>query len=247
MRLITFQKPEFVERLREDGTVKFKRSGPRTKDIHILEDEGGEELAYPIYTFVGIPYFGRPGVSIPNIYGNWSSLMGYMRLDGHVMIELEVEYTGQPINKMDSDVELTLEEALSNTGDYTECILYEVKKEWVVAVYNKSSLYSGYGIVELIPEIWNKDARPLIEVAFKASGDGYADTNLSQKLPDYFPDGITYGQLSNYVNSDTYSNILKAEFKRRYGIEDVSEIGREKYLELRNKFSGCIVDKGYNQ
>lgn len=247
MRLINFQKPAFVEKLKQNGEIRFSSDGPRTKYIHILMDEDGEEVAYPIYTFIGIPYLGSPGINIPNIYGSWSSLMGYMRLDGHVMIELEVPYTGQHINKMTYNAELTLEEALNNVEDYIECILYEIKKEWVVAVYNKSLLNSGYGTVELTPEIWNKDLKPLIDVPFKVSGDGYAESNIFELLPDYFPDGITYGQLCNYINYKTCSNILMAELERRYGVKDKSEIGTEKYLKLLNSFNKCIVDKGYNK
>lgn len=227
MRVVTFQNSDVIDSVLKTDVFIFngRRKSNRIKEIDLLENKS----MFPIYGFISIPHNGVCGIHLPAIYYRWSYLVGYMGLDGRDMLELEVpdKYIGT-IRTVNANIELSYMEAMSYTNDEVEVVLYEIRKEWVVSVHKAKNNDKGYNLRCIKVNIINSNIISICNDSYRLSGDGYAETNIFEKLPDKLYRPVRYGDLKYFVNPTCYNNISLQlcdmyELNTDYSINDLSK------------------------
>lgn len=193
--VLTFQPREIVEKLMTDGVYSDDMFyGKRIKEIH--EDVYD---TVPIYTFLTLGSdLGICEINLPSFYKDWCFFMGYMQLDNRDIIEMYIPKTEHVIiNAVDETLyESDIPQKYTGT---VELVIDHLEKNWVSAIYTKSTLNSGYGKVTLTPKVYMPDAVILHDKPFRVSGDGRAEDNIYSLLPRVIPAGKRINTLCLFV------------------------------------------------
>ena len=187
-RIVTFMKHELLDDLLSaenlydeiiaEGSVRiYEKCNYYNRIFKFRGIEYNSTEANPIYGYIA--YSWAHGLSFPpsidSLSSRWSDLMGYMRLDKRIIVELNVPKELVVIGGTESRGEdLTLEQMLDvykdkGYGDFDGVIPY-VKKSWINAIIIKSEVDATYGKVDLLPILYDESSM-LREVA-KVSGGG---------------------------------------------------------------------------
>jgi hypothetical protein len=207
MRLITFQDKDIISEFLDTGVWPRRYHLDR---LDVLHDKKG--LPAPIYTFASFPKNGRTGINMIDFVFSWDTLMGYMVFHGRNFLELEIpEGTYHTLCGMHSKEVITLEELVSYDSDVVECVIYEIKREWVVAHHKVEYPKDDNARIRITPIVINAELLPLIYKVyfvgdvFDTNGESIYDNKfimqeIKSKLPDIPYKSVPKSDIRLYIN-----------------------------------------------
>jgi len=130
MRVFSFQKEEVTNKLLNDGKYFNYKSKSRRKDKTSFYRELLQIEEYPIYTFVKINSNNKNSskypISLDTFRLNWSELMGYYKLSGRDLLELEIPSDKGILGVIDDNV--VIKYIIKRRMDYES--LWIKKENW---------------------------------------------------------------------------------------------------------------------
>ena len=186
MRVFSFQKEEVTNRLLNDREY-INRTKSRRNDKTSFYRELLNIEEYPIYTFAKIGCsdddHSKYPISLDTFRFNWSELMGYYKLSGRDLLELEIPLNEGIIGCLD-DGEDRCRLANINENCTLEFIVPYLKLEWVKAIYQPDSRYKGYAKITY-SHVYTLGKDILFPSPISFSGDGYGDDYEIYKNNNY--------------------------------------------------------------
>lgn len=259
MRLWTFQARNAGETLL-DGSVWYNSFGYRTKDEdqqYVTEDETNKQKRYPIYCFSRI--MRSNGLSLRTMISAYDHLDRYYKLNlnqtGRVLIELEVPDSAILNCKMcfveegSTYVEHTdFLKYVRKTEEDTECVLAEIRPEWVVAVrkfYQYDSCWKCVTVYhnDTLNPAWTDDVyadsgypgekvdKKFVPYSAKEDIEAYYNKHCMSGCPKYF----TLLEVDNCCDGQTNEIIWGYAEKKGYSVIQVRSMSVDELFDHRLK------------
>jgi len=187
MRVFSFQKEKVTNKLLNNGKYINFRGDARRKDKTSFYRELLKIEEYPIYTFAkivnGNEDCSKYPINLDTFRSNWSELMGYYKLSGRDILELEIPLNEGVIGCLDDNEDKCRLTSLDE--DCTiEFVVPLLKLEWVKAIYQPDNRYKGYDRTTYSP-IYTSRKNILFPSPISFSGNGYGDDYEAYKNDNY--------------------------------------------------------------